>query len=84
MAEWSLDISEGVPGYVSPCVDCAALTTPNVPYQLIFRTVRGSDFKQVSSTLPNLPYEGLTPPFRDNASAWVNADDIGFRCARAP
>jgi formylglycine-generating enzyme len=84
MAEWTLDISVGEPAYVSPCLDCASLTKPDVQWQYVFRMVRGDSFWYVSSSLPESPYEGLTPPFRNNASAWVESEDIGFRCARAP
>jgi sulfatase modifying factor 1 len=66
--EWNLDWNEST--YVTPCADCANLTTAS------FRVIRGGSF---GNTPPV-----LLVSFRDEQDPEYRGDLVGVRCARAP
>jgi formylglycine-generating enzyme required for sulfatase activity len=67
---WNLDWYGGSGNYVSPCTDCAELTTDSD------RVVRGAGF--ACSTTE------LLPPLRGDNSPPARKSFIGFRCGRSP
>jgi formylglycine-generating enzyme required for sulfatase activity len=69
--EWSLD---WIGPYVTPCTDCAYLTT--MFFTTDYRVNRGGLFNEPASTML-VPYRESTPPTDRSAG-------IGFRCARTP
>jgi sulfatase modifying factor 1 len=68
--EWNVD---WLFTYVSPCTDCAYLTTAPGSYP---RVMRGGNFDIATSE--------MLPPSRNGASPTLRDDIIGFRCARTP
>lgn len=70
LQEWTLDWGEGA--YVSPCSDCASLTSASGE-----RSFRGGDFEAVYTF-------DIVPTLRDYSPPWELSSAAGFRCARTP
>jgi formylglycine-generating enzyme required for sulfatase activity len=71
MWEWNLDWWAP---YANPCVDCADLTTADLPPD--GRVFRGGFWA--------VDLSGLAPPLRDEYPPTARTATIGFRCARTP